>query len=153
MAFRMNGGGNRRNDNNRNFDRGYGNNSNRQINPWVSISLAHMNMCKKKTTTIQNIDTICFVSAPDDKRINRFFFNIITINQNQIQDNSSGSGNFRQSGGGNVNNDVISLANSLVNNLLRGNQPPSLLDLPQRGTGYGNQMNFGRFDDRKVSAY
>lgn len=53
-----------------------------------------------------------------------------------------------------MNNDVISLANSLVNNLLRGNQPPSLLDLPQRGAGgYGNQMNFGRFDDRKVSAY
>ena len=47
-----------------------------------------------------------------------------------------------------MNNDVISLANSLVNNLLRNNQPPSLLDLPQRGGagGYGNQMNFGRFD-------
>lgn len=31
----MNGGGNRRNDNNRNFDRGYGNGGvNRQINPW-----------------------------------------------------------------------------------------------------------------------
>ncbi|XP_031620971.1 zinc finger protein on ecdysone puffs isoform X2 [Contarinia nasturtii] len=99
MAFRMNGGGNRRNDNNRNFDRGYGNGVNRQINPW---------------------------------------------------DNNAGGGNFRQGGGGggNVNNDVISLANSLVNNLLRGNQPPSLLDLPQRGAGYGNQMNFGRFDER-----
>lgn len=97
------GGGNRRNDNNRNFDRGYGNsNVNRQINPW---------------------------------------------------DNNTGGGNFRQGsgggGGGGVNNDVLSLANSLVNNLLRNNQPPSLLDLPQRGGGgYGNQMNFGRFDDR-----
>lgn len=100
MAFRMNGGGNRRNDNNRNFDRGYGNGVNRQINPW--------------------------------------------------DNNVGGGGNFRQGGGGggNVNNDVISLANSLVNNLLRGNQPPSLLDLPQRGAGYGNQMNFGRFDER-----
>lgn len=102
------GGGNRRNDNNRNFDRGYGNsNVNRQINPW---------------------------------------------------DNNTGGGNFRQGGGGGgggVNNDVLSLANSLVNNLLRNNQPPSLLDLPQRGgAGYGNQMNFGRFDDRngRVSA-
>lgn len=103
MAFRNMGGGNRRNDNNRNFDRGYGNgNVNRQINPW---------------------------------------------------DNNTGGGNFRQGsgggGGGGVNNDVLSLANSLVNNLLRNNQPPSLLDLPQRGgAGYGNQMNFGRFDDR-----
>lgn len=98
MAYRMNGGGNRRNDNNRNFDRGFGNGVNRQINPW---------------------------------------------------DNNAGGGNFRQGGGGgNVNNDVISLANSLVNNLLRGQQPPSLLDLPQRGAGYGNQMNFGRFDER-----
>ena len=34
MSFRLNGGGNRRNDNNRNFDRGYSNNVNRQINPW-----------------------------------------------------------------------------------------------------------------------
>lgn len=39
MAFRMNGGGNRRNDTNRNFDRGYGNGVNRQINPWVSRKL------------------------------------------------------------------------------------------------------------------
>lgn len=97
MAFRVNGGGNRRNDNNRNFDRGYGNGVNRQISPW---------------------------------------------------DNNTGGGNFRQGGGGGMNNDVLSLANSLVNNLLRNNQPPSLLDLPQRGAGYGNQLNFGRFDDR-----
>lgn len=105
MAFRMNGGGNRRNDNNRNFDHrgGYGNNLNRQgINPW---------------------------------------------------DNNAGSGgNFRQGGaGGGMNNDVLSLASSLVNNLIRNNQPPSLLDLPQRGGGgggYGNNLNFGRFDDR-----
>lgn len=96
----MNGGGNRRNDNNRNFDHrgGYGNNINRQINPW--------------------------------------------------DNNAGGGGNFRQGGGGGMNNDVLSLANSLVNNLLRNNQPPSLLDLPQRGGGYGNQLNFGRFDDR-----
>lgn len=109
MAFRMNGGGNRRNDNNRgNFDhRGsYGNNLNRQINPW---------------------------------------------------DNNASGGNFRQGGGGGggMNNDVLSLASSLVNNLIRSNQPPSLLDLPQRGNGgggggggYGNNLNFGRFDDR-----
>lgn len=57
-------------------------------------------------------------------------------------------GNFRQGGG--MNNDVLSLANSLVNNLLRNqNQPPSLLDLPNRG-GYGNRDNFGRFDDRLI---
>lgn len=98
MAFRMNGGNNRRNDNNRNFDhRGYSNNANRQINPW--------------------------------------------------DNNAGGGSNFRQGGGG-VNNDVLSLASSLVNNLIRNNQPPSLLDLPQRSGGYGNNLNFGRFDDR-----
>lgn len=65
-------------------------------------------------------------------------------------DNNAGGGNFRQGGSGNgaVNNDVLTLANNLVSNLLRNNQPPSLLDLPQRGAAYGNQMNFGRFDDR-----
>lgn len=58
-------------------------------------------------------------------------------------------GNFRQGGGnsGGMNNDVLSLANSLVNNLLRNqNHPPSLLDLPNRG-GYGGGRD-GRFNDR-----
>lgn len=58
-------------------------------------------------------------------------------------------GNFRQGGGNNggMNNDVLSLANSLVNNLLRNqNHPPSLLDLPNRG-GYGGGRD-GRFNDR-----
>lgn len=83
---------------------------------------------------------------------NRNYGNGMNRNINPWDNNTGGGGgSFRQgaTGNGGVNNDVLTLANSLVNNLLRNNQPPSLLDLPQRGgAGYGNQMSFGRFDDR-----
>lgn len=75
---------------------------------------------------------------------------------------NSGGGNYRQGGGGGggggggMNPDVLSLANSLVNNLLRNqNHPPSLLDLPNRGGYGGGRDNFGRFDNgmNRVSTY
>lgn len=85
----------------------------------------------------------------DNRNFDHRGYNNTSNRQVNPWDNNSGGGNFRGQGQGGVNNDVLSLASSLVNNLIRNNQPPSLLDLPQRGSGgYGSNLNFGRFDDR-----
>ncbi|XP_055687363.1 zinc finger protein on ecdysone puffs [Lutzomyia longipalpis] len=72
-----------------------------------------------------------------------------------------GGGNFM--GNQNQNQEALALANNLINNILRGNQPPSLLDLAPNdmrggggggfGGGYGRGVGGGgggydRFDDR-----
>ncbi|XP_054735449.1 zinc finger protein on ecdysone puffs isoform X3 [Anastrepha obliqua] len=62
--------------------------------------------------------------------------------------NSGGNfsgGNMRQGGGGQgMNAQAISLANNLLNNLFRNQNPPSLLDLPRGGGGgMGNRNQRG----------
>ncbi|XP_032598849.1 zinc finger protein on ecdysone puffs isoform X1 [Drosophila grimshawi] len=47
--------------------------------------------------------------------------------------------NMRQGGGGQMNAQAINLANNLLNNLFRNQNPPSLLDLPRGGMGNRNQ--------------
>lgn len=91
-------------------------------------------------------------------------------NVNPWGDNqNSGSGgrggnmmNQNSQGGGHLNSDTLSLANSLITNLLRNqggsSVPPSLMDLPPSemrrfAGGYGSGPNrgyddFNRFDDR-----
>lgn len=58
------------------------------------------------------------------------------------------SGGMQGGGGSNLNADALSLANSLISNLLRNQgNPPSLLDLPPSGgQGYG----YDRYDDRRI---
>ncbi|XP_039966618.1 zinc finger protein on ecdysone puffs isoform X1 [Bactrocera neohumeralis] len=56
-----------------------------------------------------------------------------------------GGGNMRQGGGGQgMNAQAINLANNLLNNLFRNQNPPSLLDLPRGGGGgMGNRNQRG----------
>lgn len=67
---------------------------------------------------------------------------------------SSGNMNQNSQGGGHLNSDTLSLANSLITNLLRnqGSAPPSLMDLPSRfSSGYGSSNrydDYNDFDDR-----
>lgn len=53
--------------------------------------------------------------------------------------NGGNFGNMRQGGGGGggqgMNAEALTLANNLLNNLLRNQNPPSLLDLPRGGGG------------------
>uniref|UniRef100_A0A1B0B590 C2H2-type domain-containing protein n=1 Tax=Glossina palpalis gambiensis TaxID=67801 RepID=A0A1B0B590_9MUSC len=53
-----------------------------------------------------------------------------------------GGANMRQGGGGQMNAQAINLANNLLNNLFRNQNPPSLLDLP-RGGNMGNRGQRG----------
>ncbi|XP_020809566.1 zinc finger protein on ecdysone puffs isoform X4 [Drosophila serrata] len=46
-------------------------------------------------------------------------------------------GNNMRQGGGQMNAQAINLANNLLNNLFRNQNPPSLLDLPRGGGGGG----------------
>lgn len=48
-------------------------------------------------------------------------------------------GNNMRQGGGQMNAQAINLANNLLNNLFRNQNPPSLLDLPRGGGGMGNR--------------
>lgn len=48
-------------------------------------------------------------------------------------------GNNMRQGGGQMNAQAINLANNLLNNLFRNQNPPSLLDLPRGGMGNRNQ--------------
>uniref|UniRef100_A0A1L8DDM1 Putative zinc finger protein on ecdysone puffs n=1 Tax=Nyssomyia neivai TaxID=330878 RepID=A0A1L8DDM1_9DIPT len=74
-----------------------------------------------------------------------------------------GSGGGGYMGNQNQNQEALALANNLINNILRGNQPPSLLDLAPndmrggagsfgggygRGIGGGGGGGYDRFDDR-----
>ncbi|XP_037953047.1 zinc finger protein on ecdysone puffs isoform X2 [Teleopsis dalmanni] len=64
-------------------------------------------------------------------------------------DNQNAGGNFggnmRQGGGGGqgMNAQAINLANNLLSNLFRNQNPPSLLDLPRGGGGMGNRNQRG----------
>ncbi|XP_067644875.1 zinc finger protein on ecdysone puffs isoform X2 [Eurosta solidaginis] len=49
--------------------------------------------------------------------------------------NTGNFGNMRQGGGQGMNAQAINLANNLLNNLFRNQNPPSLLDLPRGGGG------------------
>lgn len=49
-------------------------------------------------------------------------------------------GSIRQGGGGVMQTEALTLANNLINNLLRNRNPPSLLDLP----GGGGNMSGNR---------
>ncbi|ALC42978.1 Pep [Drosophila busckii] len=48
-------------------------------------------------------------------------------------------GNNMRQGGGQMNAQALNLANNLLNNLFRSQNPPSLLDLPRGGMGNRNQ--------------
>ncbi|XP_017059012.1 zinc finger protein on ecdysone puffs isoform X1 [Drosophila ficusphila] len=52
-------------------------------------------------------------------------------------------GNNMRQGGGQMNAQAINLANNLLNNLFRNQNPPSLLDLPRGGGGMGNRNQRG----------
>ncbi|XP_016944755.2 zinc finger protein on ecdysone puffs isoform X4 [Drosophila suzukii] len=52
-------------------------------------------------------------------------------------------GNNMRQGGGQMNAQAINLANNLLNNLFRSQNPPSLLDLPRGGGGMGNRNQRG----------
>lgn len=82
---------------------------------------------------------------------------------NQMNSGNNRGGNMNQNGqgGGHLSSDALSLANSLISNLLRNqgsSVPPSLMDLPPSemrrfAGGYGNGPNrryddFKRFDNR-----
>lgn len=83
---------------------------------------------------------------------------------NQMNSGNNRGGNMMNQngqGGGHLSSDALSLANSLISNLLRNqgsSVPPSLMDLPPSemrrfAGGYGNGPNrryddFKRFDDR-----
>lgn len=91
--------------------------------------------------------------------------NVNPWGDNQISSSGNRGGNMMNQnnqggGGGHMNSDALSLANSLISNLLRNqgsSVPPSLMDLPpsemRRFGGYGNGPSrrfddFKRFDDR-----
>ena len=69
--------------------------------------------------------------------------------ENQNVGGNFGGGNMRQGGGGGgqgMNAQAINLANNLLNNLFRNQNPPSLLDLPRGGgggAGMGNRNQRG----------
>lgn len=89
-------------------------------------------------------------------------------NQNANSGGGGGRGgnmmNQNSAGGGHLNSDTLSLANSLITNLLRNqggsSVPPSLMDLPPsemrrfaggyggNGPNRGGYDDFNRFDDR-----
>ncbi|XP_073839937.1 protein on ecdysone puffs isoform X1 [Musca autumnalis] len=68
--------------------------------------------------------------------------NMMSPWENQNAGGGFGGGNMRQGGGGGgggqMNAQAISLANNLLNNLFRNQNPPSLLDMPR-----GGNMNRG----------
>lgn len=62
------------------------------------------------------------------------------------QNTGNYGGNMRQGGGGGgpgMNAQAINLANNLLNNLFRNQNPPSLLDLPRGGGMAGNRNQRG----------
>ncbi|XP_030384975.1 zinc finger protein on ecdysone puffs isoform X2 [Scaptodrosophila lebanonensis] len=67
------------------------------------------------------------------------------INMSPWESQNPGGGQFgnnMRQGGGQMNAQAINLANNLLNNLFRNQNPPSLLDLP-RGGGMGNRNQRG----------
>lgn len=68
--------------------------------------------------------------------------NMMSPWENQNSGGGFGGGNMRQGGGGGgggqMNAQAINLANNLLNNLFRNQNPPSLLDMPR-----GGNMNRG----------
>ncbi|XP_055376776.1 zinc finger protein on ecdysone puffs isoform X2 [Condylostylus longicornis] len=59
-----------------------------------------------------------------------------------------GFGGGMRQGGGPMNADALSLANNLLNNLLRNQNPPSLLDLPRGGGSMSGNRNRGQMGNR-----
>ncbi|XP_055841979.1 zinc finger protein on ecdysone puffs isoform X2 [Episyrphus balteatus] len=78
---------------------------------------------------------------------NRMGMNMSPWDNQNAGGGNYGGGNMRQGGGGGVgggqgmNAQAISLANNLLNNLFRNQNPPSLLDLPRGGGGMAGNRN------------